>query len=103
MLSIAWLVGTTAVLTQQRNIEVSRQTRQCHQIQDDARSRPFCAKAKLLSDEQLCRFKEIDCDRWPLEEERYVKRIALLAVGPIALAWVVLYGSARMFRWSDEQ
>lgn len=101
VLSAVWLVGAAAVLDRQRAVEVGRLARQCHQMQNDARSNKLCAEASSDLDQPLCRFKDADCDRWPLEEERYVKNIAVLAVAPVAAAWVIFYGFVRIFRRSN--
>jgi hypothetical protein len=98
-LSVAWLIGATVALNQQRVVEIRREARQCHQIQDDARSSKLCVEAKAVVDQPLCRFKDADCDRWPLEEGRYAENIASFAVLPVVLAWVIFYGAVRIVRW----
>ncbi|HMK70931.1 MAG TPA: hypothetical protein VK442_08165 [Xanthobacteraceae bacterium] len=98
VLSVAWIAGATVVLNHQRTVEVHKQMQVCHQLQDDARLNKACAEPNAVSDQQLCRFKDADCDRWPLEEERYLKNIASVAVAPVAIAWLIFYGVVRVFR-----
>ncbi len=94
-LSAGWFVAATAFLTQQRSLEVGRQVRECHQMQDDARASPPCAQAAPAGDTRLCAFKNADCDQWPLEEARYRKRVALFAVLPLVLGWLAVYAARR--------
>ena len=98
VLAVSWLVGATAVLTEQHNVEIGRQIRQCHQLQDDARSSNLCADTNSLDTQPLCHFKDVDCDRWPLEEAHYVTQIVRFAVVPVAFAWVAFYCCTRLFR-----
>jgi len=98
VLSVAWIVGAIVVLNHQRTVEVHRQMQVCHQLQDDARSNKACAESNAVGDQQLCRFKDADCDRWPLEGERYLKNIAWVAAAPVAVAWLIFYGVVRVFR-----
>ncbi len=101
-LSLAWLMGATVLLCHQRAVEVGRQSRQCHQLQDDARSNKLCADANTPSDQPLCRFKDADCDQWPLEEAAYAKKIASLAILPVVLAWVIFYGFVKIIPGRSE-
>ncbi len=97
-LSLLWFAAALAVLSQQRNLEVGRQIRECHQLQDDARASALCTQSGAGGDARLCAYKDADCDHWPLEEARYRKRIALFAVLPVILGWLAAYGARRRFR-----
>jgi len=102
VLSVAWLLGATAVLDHQRGVEVRRLARECHQLQADARASKLCGATDAAVAQPLCRFKDADCDHWPFEEERYAKNIAWVAAAPVAVAWVMFYGFVRVFRRSDK-
>ncbi len=95
-LSVGWFLAASAFLTHQRSAEISRLTRECHQIQDEARANSLCNQAGSAGSEQrLCSFKDADCDHWPLEEARYKERIGLYAVVPIVLGWLAAYAALR--------
>jgi len=99
VLSAVWLVAATAIFSHQRAAEIRRETRQCHQLRDDARANKICADTMSVAVQPLCRFKDADCDRWPLEEERFAWNVALMAVAPVVLAWLIFYAAARVARW----
>ncbi len=93
--SVLWFAGALAVLSHQRSLEVGRQIREYHQLQDDARASALCTQSGSAGDARLCAFKDADCDHWPLEEALYRKRIALFAVLPVVLGWLAAYGTRR--------
>jgi hypothetical protein len=93
-LSILWLVGTTVVLDRLRKDEVGRLTRQCHQIQADARTTAHCLNMPSPELDPLCRHARMDCDHWPLEEAAFVRGIASIGGIPIVLGWAVALGLA---------
>jgi len=97
-LSLAWLVAAAAVLDHQRGVEVRRLTRECHQLQADARASKLCGDADAAVAQPLCRFKDADCDRWPFERARFAEKTASFAVAPVVLAWLIYYATLRYFR-----
>jgi len=99
VLSLVWLLGATAVLNHQRAVEVRHLTRECHQLQADARAGTLCSEENAAVAEPLCRFKDANCDRWPFEQARFAKKLALFVVAPVALAWLIYYATLRYFRW----
>jgi len=98
VLSVAWLLGATAVLDHQRGVEVRRLARECHQLQADARASKLCGEADAAVAQPLCRFKDADCDRWPFERARFAEKTASFAVAPVVLAWLIYYATLRYFR-----
>ncbi len=98
-LSAAWLIGTTVLFEHQRTVEVHRLARQCHGLQADARSTEACADPGSGATQPLCRYKDADCDYWPLEDERLARNVAMFAVTPLILAWAAGYVVTRLPRW----
>jgi hypothetical protein len=97
-LSLLWLVGTTVVLDRLRQDEVGRLTRQCHQIQADARSSPRCRAASSPDIDPLCLYAKMDCDHWPLEEEAFLRGVALIGGIPVVIGWAVALGLPTLLR-----
>jgi len=97
-LSLVWLLGAAAVFNHRRALEVRHLARECHQLRADARASTLCSEENAAVAESFCRYKDADCDRWPSEQARFAENMALFALAPVVLAWLIYYAALRYFR-----